>query len=90
MSEQSNEERAFPIQNPHKVHHRSQVPESVYMKAYEVYSHVYSPQPAMIEGECRGGFEVNELIAFLYASSTKTNLCPITRQLSFCNRRKLR
>ncbi len=65
----SNEERAFPIQNPHKIRHKSQVPEPVYMKAYEVYSHVFGPQPAIIEGTCRGGLEVNELIAFLYAAS---------------------
>ncbi len=41
----------------------------VTMRAYEVYSHVYAPQEAMITGECRGGFGVNELIAFLYAHS---------------------
>lgn len=65
----TNSERMFPIQNPHNVRHRSQVPESVYMKAYEVYSHIHGPQPAMVEGNCRGGLEVNELIAFLYAAS---------------------
>ena len=41
----------------------------VALKAYEVYSHVYSPQEAMITGGCRGGFSVGELIAFLYAHS---------------------
>lgn len=46
------------------------VRESVYMRAYEVYSHVYAPQQAMIDHErgCRGGFGVGEMIAFLYAS----------------------
>lgn len=43
--------------------------ESVYMAAYEVYSHVYRPQPALIEGHCRGGFGVGELVALLYARS---------------------
>lgn len=38
-------------------------------KAYEVYCHVYAPQPALVTGDCRGGFGVNELIAFLYAAS---------------------
>lgn len=41
----------------------------VYMMAYEVYCHVFSPQPAMVEGGCRGGFGVGELAAFLYAHS---------------------
>lgn len=45
------------------------VPESVHMKAYEVYCHCWGEQAALVEGECRGGFGVNELIAFLYASS---------------------
>lgn len=42
-------------------------PQSVTMAAYEVYCHVYGPQPAMVTGDCRGGFGVGELIAFLYA-----------------------
>jgi hypothetical protein len=37
------------------------------MAAYEVYSAVCGPQPALIEGECRGGFGVGEIVAFLYA-----------------------
>lgn len=48
--------------------HRGGVcPQSVTLAAYEVYSHVYGPQQAMIEGGCRGGFSEGELIAFLYA-----------------------
>jgi hypothetical protein len=47
---------------------RGQVNDAVYLKAYEVYKMVYGEQKALIEGECRGGFGVNELIAFLYAS----------------------
>lgn len=45
------------------------IAEPVYMAAYEVYSHVHGPQPAMIEGGCRGGFSSGEVIAFLYARS---------------------
>lgn len=41
----------------------------VTLRAYEVYCHVYSPQAAMVEGGCRGGFSVGELVAFLYAHS---------------------
>lgn len=45
------------------------VPTVVAMRAYAVYSHVYGPQPAMVEGGCRGGFGAGELIAFLYAAT---------------------
>lgn len=63
-----NEPRLMPIQHA-KPRNREPavVPECVYMAAYEVYSAVHSPQPAMIEGWCRGGFGVGELVAFLYA-----------------------
>jgi len=44
-------------------------PVAVTMLAYEVYSHVFDPQEALITGDCRGGFGVGELIAFLYARS---------------------
>ncbi len=46
----------------------AQAPQTVTMRAYEVYSHVYAPQEAMVTGGCRGGFSAGELIAFLYAS----------------------
>lgn len=39
------------------------------LRAYEVYCHVYSPQEALVTGECRGGFSSGELVAFLYAHS---------------------
>lgn len=47
------------------------VPEAVALKAYEVYSHCYGPQEALIDVEagCRGGFGIGELLAFLYARS---------------------
>lgn len=46
-----------------------EVPASVALRAYEVYCHLYRPQPALVQGRCRGGFSVGELIAFLYARS---------------------
>ena len=60
--------RMMPIQTRYD-HGRKQarVSEPIYMAAYEVYSHVYAPQQAMIEGGCRGGFSLGELTAFLYA-----------------------
>lgn len=47
------------------------IPKAVYLRAYEVYCGVYGPQDAMIdEGRgCRGGFHVQEIVAFLYARS---------------------
>lgn len=50
-------------------HRGGQCPQVVTMAAYEVYTHVYGAQPAMVEGDCRGGFGIGELIAFLYARS---------------------
>lgn len=44
-------------------------PKTMTMRAYEVYCHVYAPQEAMVTGECRGGFSIGELLAFLYARS---------------------
>lgn len=67
------EQKLFPVQRPGfpgygpSSREQAQVCEPVYMAAYEVYSHVYAPQQAMIEGGCRGGFSTGELIAFLYA-----------------------
>jgi hypothetical protein len=49
--------------------YKGRVPKVVTMQAYEVYCHVFSPQEALVTGECRGGFGVGELVAFLYARS---------------------
>jgi hypothetical protein len=46
-----------------------QLPEAVTRAAYEVYCEIWGPQPALVEGWCRGGFGLLELIAFLYARS---------------------
>lgn len=53
-------------------HKGGKITSKVTLAAYEVYSHVYSPQPAMVDLEgrgCRGGFSTGELITFLYARS---------------------
>ena len=64
------EPKTWPIQRSHKLYRdKASVPKAVYMAAYEVYCHVYSPQQAMVEGCCRGGFGLGELAAFLYARS---------------------
>lgn len=58
-----------PVQVRRNTSGSGSAPAALTLRAYEVYSHVYSPQPAMIEGGCRGGFGVGELMAFLYARS---------------------
>lgn len=60
--------RLMPVQTRSGYGHPpATVRESVYLAAYEVYSHVFGPQDAMVTGGCRGGFGAGELIAFLYA-----------------------
>lgn len=57
-----------PVQNHNRFPERRRfVPVAVTLRAYEVYKKLYGEQVAMIEGECRGGFGVGELVAFLYA-----------------------
>ena len=43
--------------------------QAVTLAAYEVYTHLYGSQEAMVTGGCRGGFGVGEILAFLYARS---------------------
>lgn len=58
-----------PVQTHYRPGQRSECPQVVTMRAYEVYCHVYGEQEAMVTGGCRGGFGSGELIAFLYARS---------------------
>lgn len=44
-------------------------PQTVTLRAYEVYCALHGPQEALVTGHCRGGFGANELIAYLYARS---------------------
>jgi len=62
-------DKTFPVQTRQPIHEGARVNEAVYMAAYAVYCANHGPQPAMIEGHCRGGFSSGELIAFLYARS---------------------
>lgn len=62
-----------PVQTPRHPHASSRVSTKVTLRAYEVYSHVFRPQPEMVEGGCRGGFSAGELIAFLYAHTFPQN-----------------
>lgn len=58
-----------PIQSVPRPREPSKISDSVHMAAYEVYAHVFGPQDALIQGRCRGGFGIGEVIAFLYARS---------------------
>lgn len=62
-----------PVQTHQHRRGAASAPTAVTLAAYEVYSHVNSPQPALIEGGCRGGFSAGELVAFLYARSFPKN-----------------
>ncbi len=62
----NDEIKTHPVQTPN-ARLASRIGTHVTLKAYEVYSHVYAPQKAMITDGCRGGFSTGELIAFLYA-----------------------
>lgn len=58
--------------HPVQTHYRDRggrCPTVVTLRAYEVYCHLYRPQEALVTGDCRGGFGVGELVAFLYARS---------------------
>lgn len=60
-----------PVQT-HGADKLSPMPDAVTRRAYEVYSHVWDAQPAMVDlagRGCRGGFSLGELIPFLYARS---------------------
>ncbi len=69
----TDDKKPEPPVHPVQIHYRhgmsGRCPTSVTMRAYEVYSHLYSPQEAMVTGGCRGGFGIGELMAFLYARS---------------------
>lgn len=66
-------EKIIPV-HPVQVHYRRPIkqaylPQTVTMKAYEVYCAVHGKQEAMVTGGCRGGFSIGEIIGFLYAAS---------------------
>lgn len=59
-----------PVQRSHLLpRDRPVAPQIVTLRAYEVYRHLHGEQQALITGECRGGFGLGELAAFLYAHS---------------------
>jgi chorismate-pyruvate lyase len=53
-------ERRAPVQG-----YSAGIPWSMHLEAYDVYCKRYSPQPALIQGGCRGGFHANELDEFI-------------------------
>lgn len=64
----ADEAETHPVQTRSRFEQKpGRAPKVVTLAAYEVYSHVYRSQEAMITGGCRGGFASGELVAFLYA-----------------------
>lgn len=41
------------------------IPWELHLEAYAEYSRRWAPQPALIEGGCRGGFHTDELDVFI-------------------------
>ncbi len=58
-----------PVQTKRVIHSTARCPQTVTMRAYEVYCYVCREQAALVTGGCHGGFGAGELIAFLYAHS---------------------
>lgn len=56
-----------PVQSGSRNRGYGKAPQTVTMRAYEVYCHLHGTQEAMVTGDCRGSFSAGELIAFLYA-----------------------
>ena len=56
-----------PVQNRPPSYKKQACPQAVTLRAYEVYQALYGKQEALVSGDCRGGFGVGELVAFLYA-----------------------
>lgn len=61
-----------PVQIRLHPHHRPEVSSLITQRAYEVYCELHGAQPAMMDlkgKDCRGGFGIGELVAYLYARS---------------------
>jgi hypothetical protein len=56
----SKPERLAPVQG-----YDSGIPWSLHLEAYAEYCKRYSPQPRLIQGNCRGGFDAGELDIFI-------------------------
>lgn len=56
-------------------HRRGVVPQSVTLRAYEVYKYIYGAQEARVTGNCRGGFSTGELLVFLYVRASPQSQC---------------
>ena len=62
-----------PIQAHTRNRKQATIADCIHMAAYEVYCEVHGPQEALITGWCRGGFGIQELVAFLYAKPFPKN-----------------
>ena len=59
-AKQAQPEKMAPVQG-----YSAGIPWAMHLRAYDAYCEKYGPQPALIEGGCRGGFGTNELDRFI-------------------------
>lgn len=72
--EKADDADRFPVQLNLEMPRKGEtIPRDMYLAAYEVYCVVHAPQAALVQGNCRGGFSVGEVLAFLYARSFPRN-----------------
>jgi hypothetical protein len=71
--EDMNAIKTHPVQANRHPYQQARVSINVTLKAYEVYKALFREQEALITGNCRGGFGVSELVAFLYAGNFPRN-----------------
>lgn len=64
-----NQVETHPVQANRYPYKQARVSTKVTLKAYEVYKALFREQEALVTGECRGGFGIGELAAFLYAGN---------------------
>ena len=69
MTDTKQEIETHPVQMPRLGPYDARCPKLVTMAAYEVYCDIHRPQEAMVRGGCRGGFGIEEIVAYLYARS---------------------
>lgn len=66
LTPETNVPAVMPVQT-RPCHSDGRLRSEVVLRAYDVYVHCYGEQRAMVEGGCRGGFGIGELVAMLYA-----------------------
>jgi len=55
------------------------IPWEMHLRAYDVHCARYSPQPALIDGGCRGGFGVSELDQYIPGWRDEVEALPVLK-----------